>query len=85
MIAQEIIEIPSQITPQRVKMWILYIILGIVAAGFLVWAIRAWLARGWKERERKPAPYRPGSIEWHRPGDKADKAPPSGEQEAGPK
>ena len=60
------------------------ILLGIIAIGFLVWAFRAWFVKGWKSKQSAP-PYRPGSIEWHRPGAKADKAPPSGEQEAGPK
>ena len=84
MIAQEDIDLVLNLTPQQLKMRILLILLGIIAIGFLVWAFRAWFVKGWKSKQSAP-PYRPGSIEWHRPGDKADKAPPSGEQEAGPK
>ena len=84
MIAQDVIKFGPNFTPQMMKMWIFYILLGIIAIGFLVWAFRAWLVKGWKSKQSSP-PYRPGSIEWHKPGDKADKATPSGEQEAGPK
>ena len=83
MIAQDSFYIGPNYTPQQVKMWILFILLGIIAIGFMAWALRAWLVRGRKAQEQSP--YRPGDIAWHRPGDKADTAPPSGEQEAGPK
>jgi hypothetical protein len=73
MLAGEFVEI----TPQMIKMGIFYILLGIIAIGFLVWAFRAWLVKGWKSKQSS-APYRPGDIEWHRPGDKTDKAPPPG-------
>jgi hypothetical protein len=84
MISKEVGNLDAFPTPQQGKMWILLILLGIIAIGFMAWALRAWLVKGWKSKQSS-APYRPGDIEWHRPGDKADKAPPSGEQEARPK